>query len=401
MYYILLKGFQLGLGWQRRFLYCSLVQVVIDVFIFETIECVWLNFTVPHYVRQEVSVAVTILQQLTEQLTCSGDDEEQQHHAAHERGFIVNAPAHLFVSVRLAETLPQLLESTIVSSYKHHLPGAICKTWPHCTEQQEQGPQPCTGWVVFLRSLLRGVLLAVQVLITGPYMYQRIFLRFAMPVLFSGVCSIFYVIIHSSTVLAVLGGVLGLVLAYAVWSMYCGNRPNIADTTEVDANEVPTCLFEPEIEVECAVPVVPRRPSQISLSSSSLCTPSLPSDLSEDPQEPVHRSSADDASSSEGSVSSEMLVQDDLPAVMLKDRDSADDASSSTGSVSSDMLVQDVLQAGLQQHRDSADDDSSSEGSVYSDMLVQEGLPAVVQQHRESADDASSSDWSICSEYLD
>ena len=38
MYYILLKGFQKGLTWQKRFLYCSLVQVVIDVFIFETIE---------------------------------------------------------------------------------------------------------------------------------------------------------------------------------------------------------------------------------------------------------------------------------------------------------------------------------------------------------------------------
>ena len=272
-------------------------------------------------------MAVTILQQLTEQLTCRGDDEEQQHHAAHGMGCIVNAPAHLFMSVRLAKALPQLLESTIVSNYTHHLPEAICKTWLHCcAEQQEQDPHPYTGWVVFPRSLLRGVLVVAQVLITGPYMYQRIFLRFALPLLFSGVCTIFYTIVQNTVTLIVLDVVLALSVGYAAWSMYCGNRPNIAVTTEVGAADMPTLWLWPEIEEECAVPVVPRRPSQISL-NSRVCarTPILPSDISNEPPDQVHRNSVDDTSSSKESVSLDMLVQDGLPAMALQHGDSADD----------------------------------------------------------------------------
>ena len=107
--------------------------------------------------------------------------------------------------------------------------------------------------------------------------------------------------------------------------MYCVNRPNIAVTTEVGAADVPNLWLWPEIEEVCAVTVVPRRPLQISLNSSSLCTPSLPSDISNEPQDKVHRNSVDDASSSKESVSLDMLVQDGLPAIALQHGDSADD----------------------------------------------------------------------------
>ena len=226
---------------------------------------------------------------MTAQLAKTGDDLEDQYHATQEIQFFVNAPAHLFVSVRLAKALPQLFESTIVGSYTHHLPGAICKTWPHCAEQQQkQDSQPCTGWVVFPRSLLRGVLLALQVLITFPYSYQRIILRFALPVLFSGACSMFYTVLRNSIALIIFGVMMVLGVVYIAGYMYLKDSatqsqivpvmqtasPNVADM------EVTTFRpYEPEIQEQERLATVMRAgrsAPKSSLGSSDLETPSPP-----------------------------------------------------------------------------------------------------------------------------
>jgi hypothetical protein len=47
LYYMLLKGFQKGTTWQYQFIVCCLVQLVVELGLFETMECVWLNFVVP------------------------------------------------------------------------------------------------------------------------------------------------------------------------------------------------------------------------------------------------------------------------------------------------------------------------------------------------------------------
>ena len=76
---------------------------------------------------------------------------------------------------------------------------------------------------MFPRSLLRGVALAVQVVVTSSYDYQRVFLRFVQPVVFSGILIVFSSIIHSPSVMIALGALVLLVM-----SVYMGRRLYLA-----------------------------------------------------------------------------------------------------------------------------------------------------------------------------
>jgi hypothetical protein len=215
MYFILLKGFQKGLTWQYQYLFCCLVQLAVELLLFETVECVWLNIVVPQFVREEVRRAAETLHGLTRKVTKVPEDIEQLQ----EPQFFLNAPAHLFVSVKLAKAHPLLLESIIVGSYRHYLPGSIARTWPHCTGGAEQ--QASRGcFVAFPRQALRALSLSLQLFITTPYVYQRVLMRFAQPMLFSGAGLVFYSIIESTVALTVLSLVAGGGLAYAVWRLW-------------------------------------------------------------------------------------------------------------------------------------------------------------------------------------
>merc|ERR1712091_644436 len=87
----------------------------------------------PQYVRKDVLEATLVLRDLVTDIAgpSNGGDIEEQHTTQTVSKFFLNAPAHLFVSVKIAKAMPQLLESVIVSSYRHHLPGKISNTWPH------------------------------------------------------------------------------------------------------------------------------------------------------------------------------------------------------------------------------------------------------------------------------
>jgi hypothetical protein len=202
IYYVLLRAAVKGRTWQYQFALCCAVQFVVDILVFETVECTWLNFLVPQYVHNEVARAAEILRMLTRQITRVSTDIEvvQPAYAAHS---FVNAPPHLFVSVKLARMRPQLLESMIVGSYRHHLPGEICRTWAH-SGRAENG----NGWawsaihVPLPRSMVRGLALSLQLFIGVPFIYQRVVLRLVQPVVFSGMALLFHAVVHSKLVLA-------------------------------------------------------------------------------------------------------------------------------------------------------------------------------------------------------
>jgi hypothetical protein len=220
MYFILLKGFQKGLAWQYQYLFCCLVQLAVDLLLFETVECAWLNVVVPQFAHEEVRRAAETLHSLTLRVAKVPEDVEQADSQAQtQQQFFLNAPAHMFVSVKLAKAHPLLLESVIVGSYRHHLPGSIAQTWRHCASV-DAGRELASSWTAFPRQVLRAVSLSVQLFITTPYVYQRVLLRFAQPVLFSGAGLVYYSIIESTAALTLLSAVAGCGLAYGAWRQW-------------------------------------------------------------------------------------------------------------------------------------------------------------------------------------
>jgi hypothetical protein len=220
IYFVLLKGVQKGQHWQLQFLVCCLVQITVDLLVLETTECIWLNFTLPRAVAAEVSIAAATLTALVETVVQPSAPRNKK------TGFFLNAAAQLFVSVKLARSHPQLLESMIVGTYTHHLPGQICKTWPHCKAAEETREVAVTK-PFFPRSLMRGFTLVVQMCLTTPYVYQRVILRLVQPVILSGVSIVWFVAIHHPIGISVLCGLCGCLALYAYYRRYAARRAEL------------------------------------------------------------------------------------------------------------------------------------------------------------------------------
>jgi hypothetical protein len=218
IYYILLKGFQKGQAWQLQYLVCAVIQVVIDVLVFETTECIWLNFLVPRTVDAEVVTAAATLTALAERIVNPTEK-------ASKSAYFLNAAAHLFISVKVAKAQTHLSESLIVSSYTSPLPGEVCKSWPHYQLSEEHREREvAVTKSLFPRSLLRGLAMAVQMSLTIPYLYQRILLRFVQPVIFSMLSAVWLVTLRNTSIITALGCVAGIAVAYLGWRQYAARR---------------------------------------------------------------------------------------------------------------------------------------------------------------------------------
>jgi hypothetical protein len=246
IYFVMIKGVQKGRDWQVQYVACCLVQIGVDILLFETVECAWLNFLVPQYVHEEVASAAEKLRSLTQRIAGLRTDIEEARPEQEVTKFFLNAPPHLFVSTKLAKKKPQLLESMIVSSYRHHLPGEICKTWPHYSVGEEaQRPTQVRSWLSLLRWVLRGLTLSLQLFVGVPFAYQKVALRFAQPIVFSGLALIIYTIFTSVVGLVAIGSCVFAAVLYAVrrW-WYAGQHPTGAVNPAVDGAEEPTFISE-------------------------------------------------------------------------------------------------------------------------------------------------------------
>ncbi|RYG70432.1 hypothetical protein EON64_00125, partial [archaeon] len=103
VYWTLLKGVIRGTQWQLELLYTVLIQLVIEVFIFETVECLWLHLVVPESVREDVQKALQVLQTMAERASLYAAVDVEAL-AATDHGF--SAPKFFFVSNKLATLRP-------------------------------------------------------------------------------------------------------------------------------------------------------------------------------------------------------------------------------------------------------------------------------------------------------
>jgi hypothetical protein len=250
MYYILLTGFRKGTTWQYQYLLSCLAQMAVDLLLFETVECAWLNFSVPQFVNEEVAVAAETLKHLVQ--TVAGDEEyvDLEDGALMTENVYVNAPVHLFVSVKVAQAFPQLLESLIVSAYQSQLPGKISTTWPHCRQGRPpaQSEDVTTAKAGLLRGVTRSLTLVLLVFIATPFAYQRIALRLFQPLFFTAIGVLFYSIAHSLPAIVVLSAVLGAALVYSMCSLYDGASDSSKESRVHPVGseeEVPSAITKP------------------------------------------------------------------------------------------------------------------------------------------------------------
>jgi hypothetical protein len=172
VYYTMLRGFVKGLAWQRSFLIGCVVQCVVEMLFNETIECIWVNFLVPDLASAEVRKAASELETIIDNL-CFG--------AKRTSAYFLNSCSYLFVSYKVAEAFPDLIESMLVMSYACHVPGQLSRKWKTGFAQTDlfSFDRRSRNWKTF--SVVSIMVLSLQILGASPFVLQRMIIRLAQP----------------------------------------------------------------------------------------------------------------------------------------------------------------------------------------------------------------------------
>ncbi len=207
VYYSMLRGYVKGIQWQRAYLVACVIQLLMEVFVIESLECLWINFVVPNLVSNEINKALDSLNAAINKL-CSTTSVDGR--------LFLNAPKFLFVSTNLSQQYPELLESIIIQSYFSYLPGELGKKW-----QYNNTLIPVESSFMFrLRNLVVFFSLLLQLLGTTPFLVQKIIIRLTQPIILAGLAIIVLSIFQSTANIVVFTLVLSLALGWYARRVY-------------------------------------------------------------------------------------------------------------------------------------------------------------------------------------
>ena len=88
---------------------------------------------------------------------------------------LLDAPTHLFISTNVAKYYLNNFESLIVLGYSSYFPGEISKIW------YEETKKYYNNYSLWKNILLTFFLLALQLLSSFPFAFQRIIIKFIQP----------------------------------------------------------------------------------------------------------------------------------------------------------------------------------------------------------------------------
>ena len=201
-YYSILYGSVRGESWQMMYLGACIAQFFIEIFINESLECVWLHHVVPMLAAREVAAAHRVLVGLVERF-CSSESKTSP---GESNNGSFNAPDYLFVSTNVAKAFPLLMESLIIQSYTTPLPGESAKQWRQSQWQRFLShihtPRSGNMLVRFSGSVLLTLFTLLEYGATTPYLLQKMFVRFCQPFLVSGIVLAFSMVIESPLYIA-------------------------------------------------------------------------------------------------------------------------------------------------------------------------------------------------------
>jgi len=139
MWYLLLRAVYKGHSWQWQFLKVIISQFLMEIILFESIECLSLHYLIPESVRHDVKKAVHILQLIADNidtLIIAQQKQQQQQIASTE----FDSTSYFFLSKALTKLRPELLETYIINAYHNPFPGMICHTWSHYKRRSKLRP---------------------------------------------------------------------------------------------------------------------------------------------------------------------------------------------------------------------------------------------------------------------
>ena len=233
VYFSVLKGFVKGVAWQKSYLVACIIQMVLEIYLFETMECIWINVFVPSIVHPEVQRVNHLLLDIINDI-CNKAVHGQKITDGNDKR-LLDSPDYLFMSNRLARAFPTLMESMIVRAYHNHLPGEISQKW---LGEQKVYARNYFGinhgqrdtWSLMIASVL-SMVATMNLIAFVPFDVQKMVVRFFQPFLFGGLVLLWQKIV-SSIVGIVVAIVVIAAIVFAVFFHYYYHKANSEDETD-------------------------------------------------------------------------------------------------------------------------------------------------------------------------
>jgi hypothetical protein len=226
-------------------MFACVMQFLLDILLFETLECVWVNVLVPSVVTKEVNRIHMILHSAVQHMVMhalyeeDGDSENEEEEDDDDTGMgkkvkvVMNAADYLFISTKVAKVFPQLMESVIVLSYQTYMPGEIAKHWgaksllfddrEYSSNQEDKDKFQAIAAIYALFTKFLGLIvtfLLVPMMSRIPMGLQKIFLRVVQPFIIGGLAFLYYSIVTDLTYLIVTVVVITVVLVAIGWKIF-------------------------------------------------------------------------------------------------------------------------------------------------------------------------------------
>ena len=176
VYFCLLRAMFRDQGWQYSYLMACFLQLIVEIFFYESFECLWIYYAIPRLVAEEVEKTLNQIRDTIDEAFT----QELDPHSAN----VLDAPSYFFVSSNLAEIFPHTFESEIVSVYRsiYPAPGGYVhsfrqvdkeESYSHFRENQIWDFLKRFGFTAFLISFL-GIL---------PIRIQKLLIHVLQPIL--------------------------------------------------------------------------------------------------------------------------------------------------------------------------------------------------------------------------
>jgi hypothetical protein len=120
VFFSILRTSQRSQQWQYQYVMACVSQFIFEVFLFESINVIWVHWVIPRLIQRDVTVVVNSLKSLVASSLANAVDWQQPF----------DTTDHFFVSKAIARKYPHLLESAIVQSFHSYFPpGRMSNHW--------------------------------------------------------------------------------------------------------------------------------------------------------------------------------------------------------------------------------------------------------------------------------
>lgn len=232
VYFSVLRGITRSISWQMDYLMACIFQLIVEIFVYETVECVWIHFAIPKLVSEDVATTMKTVKQA---INLAFRKEQVSP--------VLDSPKYFFVSRQLAEEFPQLFESSVVLAFQSYFPpsgldaSAIHGGNENVNDADEHfianevrvyGEKKTTLLMAFVKRFNFSVFFftTLQQLGTTPIRLQQVIIHTLQPILFSFVIILYlYMVKYPVVALAPTALIFYEIFSYFHRSRYSVKKP--------------------------------------------------------------------------------------------------------------------------------------------------------------------------------